>query len=66
MRIRAKLELTIWYDEAESTEEVRSVLEHLVQTAANRGQLSGEGPAIVDTYDSKIDVELVTMPSVGR
>jgi hypothetical protein len=54
MRVQAKLVLTVWYDDCESTEEVRALLEQLVTSAANRGELSGEGPATVDTYDSKV------------
>lgn len=57
MKIKAKLVLTVWYDDVEDPEVVKDLLEGLVQTAANRGELSGEGPETVDTYEAHVTTE---------
>jgi hypothetical protein len=57
MKVKAKLELTVWYDDAKSEAEANDLLELLVQEASNRGMMSWGSGATVDTWDHKITTE---------
>lgn len=55
MRVRAKLELTVWYAHVESPERAKLLLKDLVDYAAGNGLLSGtDSDDEVETFDSKV------------
>lgn len=56
MRIRGILTLTITYDDT-SVEEVQDLLRDIAEHAANNGLMSGEGPAVVDSWHTDIQVK---------
>ena len=63
MRAKAKLTLTVYYENLKNSspeeivETAKRNLENLVSRSVNRGELtSDEGPMTVETYDYDIDV----------
>jgi len=55
MRVRGKLELTVWYRGMESPERARALLKDLVGRAFDEGALSGvDSDAEVETHDVKV------------
>lgn len=59
MKTKAKLILTVWYDHMTEAEAERR-LRNLVQYACDEGQLTGEGPGLVDTYTVDVHTERAT------
>ena len=58
MRARAEVKLVIYYDQAESAQSLRDMLEAMVRTVANRGEMSSsEGPEIIETWHCDIDIK---------
>jgi len=57
MRVKAKLELTVWYDGGHPSD-AKELLNDLVAHAVSNGLLSGDGPAIVDTFHHEVSTEV--------
>ncbi len=59
MKVKATLTLTVWYDDCKDLQEAQDSLEINAEQMVGNGLTLDNSPAIVDTYNLKVETEKV-------